>query len=78
MLEAPCKFTEDAENNFNGVTLTVGINEVKLLVERGIRIEDTEYNLRGEIITFNLLVAIIQWLLKYHQVISGIHIGYYD
>ena len=56
LLDAPCKWKDDAECNFKGVTLTVGKRALKFIVERGICTRDTECNRRGEIETFNLFV----------------------
>ena len=53
LLEAPCKLMDGAEGSFKGVTLTVGNKEL------GIRTEEAECNLRGEIVIFDLFIIVI-------------------
>ena len=50
LLEAPYKFIDDTEWSFKGETLTVGNKKLNLAVERGIRKEEAEYSLIGEIV----------------------------
>ena len=59
VLDAPCKSTEDTENIFRGLILTVGNKVRKLLVEVGILTEDAACNLRVDIVFFTLFVIVI-------------------
>ena len=60
VLPAPLKLTEAAENKFMGLTNTDGNIVLKLLMEWGIRTEEAEYNLRGDIVSLNLLVILMR------------------
>ena len=50
---------DDAEWSFKGVILTDGNKYLNLLLEWGVRTEEAECNLRGEIVTLNLVVIFI-------------------
>ena len=58
-LDVPRKLTDDTENNFRGLILTVGKRVRKLWVEFGIRTEDAACNLRGDSVIFNLSVIVM-------------------
>ena len=60
-LEATFSLIEDTEYSFKGVIIIVGRRDLPIFL--GIRTEDAECNLRGDIIVF-LLVVILIFLIK--------------
>ncbi|MCG8078459.1 MAG: hypothetical protein JAY75_19740 [Candidatus Thiodiazotropha taylori] len=63
VLPAPLRLIEVTEDKFRGLTNTEGNIVLKFLIEWGIRTEEAECNLRGDIASLNVFVILI-WGVK--------------